>query len=757
MAFIKHILNIKKIAITFCYLLCVIHANATILEKFSFKGLHRIEASTVKAYLHASPGEDISEENVNEFIKALYNTGFFSDISMKMEDNGTLVVDVVENPIINRIAFEGNSKLSDDALGKEIKLAPRTVYSAAKIQELQQKMLKMYRLGGRFSAKVDPKIIKLPENRVDVVFEIDEGPSTYIEKIIFQGNRRFSESTLESILNTKESRWYRFLTSNDTYDPDRMAYDQALLKQFYLEHGYIDFKIKSALAELSPDKRNFYLTYVLEEGERYKVNTVKIDNPIKEISNTALEKAITIEPGEWYNSSDIDSSIDGLTKVSGDAGYAFVDPEIEIKKNKDDHSVDIIFHIQQGPKVYIQRINIEGNNRTRDNVIRREIRLEEGDPFNATKLRRSEQRIRNLDFFKTVKITQVQGDAPDKVIINVEVEEKVTGEIQLAVGYGTHNGFSTDVTVRERNFLGKGQDTSVRVRWGQKSEGVDFSFMEPYFWDRNLAAGFNVFAMKNTESKSSTKDTVIGTRLWVGYEINEYLSQNVSYGFKADEISYTSKTSEFIREQRRKGIASSIGLTTVYDRRDSRIEPRSGHVVTIANQFVGVGGTSRYFKNTVSAAKYFGLWKESVLAFMGEYGLMSPLGKTIRTINRFEVGGFDFRGFDFGGIGPRDKRGDRDSLGGLQYYTATTEVQFPVGLPREFGVMGSTFIEAGSLWDAQKKNPNIYDENILRYSVGVGLSWASPMGPIRFDYGKPLKKGKFDKVREFLFGFTTRF
>ena len=750
-------LSIKSIIVFLCCFFYAAQVGAVVLERISFKGLHRIEASTVKTYLHIEPGEDITKKEINKAIKSLYNTGFFSDISMDINPNGTLSIDVVENPIINRIAFEGNSKLSDDALSKEIKLAPRTVYSAAKIQELQQKMLKMYRLGGRFSAKVDPKIIKLPENRVDVVFEIEEGPSTYIEKIIFQGNRRFSESTLESILNTKESRWYRFLTSNDTYDPDRMAYDQALLKQFYLEYGYIDFKIKSALAELSPDKRNFYLTYVIEEGDRYKVNSVEIENPIKEIKDTDLEDAITLEPGEWYSSTDVDSSIDALTKVAGDAGYAFVDPEIEIKRNTEDKTVDIIFHIQQGPKVYVQSINIEGNNRTRDSVIRRELRLEEGDPFNATKLRRSEQRIRNLDFFKTVKITQKQGDSPDKVIITVEVEEKVTGEIQLALGYGTHNGLSADVTVRERNFLGKGQDTSVRVRWGQKSEGVDFSFMEPYFWDRNLAAGFNVFAMKNTESKSSTKDTVFGARFWLGYEINEYLFQNLSYGFKADELTYNSKTSEFITSQRRKGTASSIGVTTTYDKRDSKIEPRGGYMITLGNQFVGLGGTSRYFKNTISGAKYFPLWKESVLAFMGEYGLMTPVGRTIRTINRFEVGGFNFRGFDFGGIGPRDKRGDRDSLGGLQYYTATSEVQFPVGLPREFGVMGSTFVEAGSLWNAQKKSPNLYDNSMLRYSVGVGVSWASPMGPIRFDYGKPLKKGKFDKVREFLFGFTTRF
>lgn len=740
-------------------LLCVFFSCSSYgdtLEKYVFKGLERIEPSTVKAYLDIHPGQEMTKDRLNDALKSLYKTGFFSNVSLK-PDGQTLIITVEENPIINRVAFEGNSKLSDEALSKDVKLAPRTVYSPAKIQELQQKILRIYRLSGRFNATVEPKIIKQPENRVDVVFEIKEGPSTYVEKIIFQGNKRFSDATLEGVVHTKESRWYRFMTNDDTYDPDRVAYDQALLRQFYMDHGYVDFKIKSVLTELSENKKDFYITYVLDEGKRFKVGTLKVDNPLKDVSDEKIQEAITLETGEWYDATKLEDSLEAISQVCGDAGYAFVDPEPDIIRDQENDTVNVVFKIRQGPKVYVERIDIEGNTRTRDDIIRREFRLAEGDPFNATKIRRTEQRLRNLNFFKTVRITQEQGSDPDKVILKTEVEEQVTGEIQFAVSYGTQQGMGADITINERNLMGKGQDVSLRLKWSQRSQGAEFSFVEPYFLDRDLMAGFSVSAFKALEKENGVKDSTVGGRTWIGYEINEHLSQRLFYGLNHQETSFSARTSDFIKEQPKRALNSSVGVSTTYDHRDSSVEPRSGYILSMGNEFTGVGGSSRYFRNTASAAQYFPLWKESTVAFMANGGIISPVGRIVRTTDRFELGGFSFRGFDYGGIGPRDKRGEKDALGGLKYYTLTSEMMFPVGLPKEFGLMGSTFFEAGSLWGAQKSDPNLYDKNFMRYSVGVGINWASPMGPIRLDLARPLKAGKFDKKREFLFGFTTRF
>jgi outer membrane protein insertion porin family len=743
-------------------------------------GIQRIEPETVRSYLLLQPGDAWDAERVDQSLKALFATGLFADVKLTREGN-VLVVRVVENPIINRIAFEGNSKLADKDLTGEIQLRPRVVYTRTRVQNDVRRILELYRRRGRFAATVEPKIIQLSENRVDLVFEINEGPSTGVRSINFVGNRQFSDSTLRGVIDTKESRWYRFLSTADTYDPDRLTYDRELLRKFYLTEGYADFRVVSSVAELTPDRDGFILTFTVEEGERYRFGKVDVAIGLKDLPREAVLPLLTVQPGDWYNGEAVERSIAVLTDALGNRGYAFVEVKPEITRNRAEHTLDIVFNVQEGPQVYVERIDISGNVRTLDKVIRREFRLVEGDAFNTGRMQRSKERIKNLGFFKKVEVTNTPGTAPDRTVIGVEVEEQSTGELALGLGFSTADGPLADINIRERNFLGRGQDLRLGTVISLRSQQVDLSFTEPYFLDRNIAAGIDLFEVKTSPTASFFSGVTpvyqqfsYGGALRAGYQISEHLRQTWKYAGRSDDITNVqSGASLFITLQQGTHLTSAIGQVLLYDRRDNRIDPTEGYYASIGNDFAGVGFGVQYIRNKVNAGYYYPVaGPEWVLSLTGEAGdIFGWGGQKVLLQDRFFVGGDNLRGFEPAGIGPRDVISG-DALGGNKYYVGSLALTVPLGLPKELGINGRVFSDFGSLWSNDQKSviltpaqlastggvqPRILDSTAIRASAGVGVSWKSPVGPIRLDVAYPLKKEPFDRTQIFHVSFGTRF
>ncbi|MBA4750587.1 MAG: outer membrane protein assembly factor BamA [Alphaproteobacteria bacterium] len=728
------------------------------VQKIEIKGSQRIERETVLSHLGIRPGEEVDPEVLDQGLKHLFESGLFVDAHLEMRGS-TLVIAIVENPIVNRVAIEGNDDVSDENLMKaELSLKPRQVYTLARVKSDTKRLQDIYRVKGYFGAVVTPKVIQKDQNRVDVVFEVREGKKTAVRQIYFVGNKHYSTSRLESTIQTKETRWYRFFTNDDNYDPDRVAYDQSLLRKFYLEHGYADFIVKSAVAELSLDKKDFYITFTLEEGERYTFGKVSVSSQIKDIDTKSLEALLTMKAGDWYSTKDLEKTTTKITDALGDRGYAFVEVQPKPEKNTENRTIDLVFEIQEGPKVYIDRVVIVGNDRTDEEVIRRELRFHEGDAFNTNNLKISETRLKNLGYFKKVNIQREPGKAPDQTNIMIEVEEDSTGELSFGGGFSTSDGPLASITFSESNFRGKGQQLSVGLTVAKKRQEFDISFTEPYFLGKDLAAGFDLYRIRQHKYMDAAFDQrIYGARFRIGYMLSEYLNQGWSYTIQQEEISgVKDDASRFIKEQRGSSIASILGHTLLYDRRDNRIDPTEGYFSGLANDWAGLGGKIKYLRNKIYGGWYYPLMDQVVFGLKGNYGHMFETGKKIRVADRFTLGGETLRGFEMSGVGPRDKA-TGDPLGGRQYFSATAEVLFPLGLPSEFDVKGATFCDMGSVWNSGDPSKDVHESKKLRASVGFGLRWKSPMGPISIDVAYAFKKDKRDKTQPILFGFTTRF
>ncbi|MEW5994841.1 MAG: outer membrane protein assembly factor BamA, partial [Candidatus Zixiibacteriota bacterium] len=588
------------------------------------QGNQRVEVETVKSYMTIAEGDPYSSDRVDRSLKALFNTGLFADVAI-LREGDVLLVRVVENPIINRIAFEGNKRIKDEDLERESQLRPRVVYTRTKVQNDVKRILDLYRRQGRFAATVEPKVIQLEQNRVDLAFEINEGEPTYIKRINFVGNRQYDDSRLREVLMTKEERWYRFFSSDDTYDPDRLTYDRELLRRYYLKHGFADFRVVSGVAELTPDRSGFFVTFTIEEGERYKFGAADIKAELRDLDPAELQPLLTSEPGEWYNADEVEQIVQNLTDALGTKGYAFVDVRPVVNRNRETRTIDISYEVKEGPRVYVERIDIVGNVRTLDEVIRREFRLVEGDAFNTAKLRRSRQRIRDLNFFEKVEVNNVPSEtAPDRTVIKVDVQEKSTGELSFGIGYSTIAGALIETSLRERNLLGKGQDVRIAGSIGERRNQLDFSFTEPYFLDRNLSAGFDLFAITRKLQQESNYDAnSAGAALRAGYYISENLRQDVKYTLRRDQVENVRDTaSRFVKEQVGSSTVSSIQQTLLWDYRDSRIEPTEGYYFRINNEFAGLGGTQRCLRNNIGAGQYFPLAEQVTLSVSGAAGHM---------------------------------------------------------------------------------------------------------------------------------------
>ncbi len=731
-----------------------------VIERIVVEGTNRVDPETVGSYLQVRVGDPFDPARIDLSLKALFATGLFADVQLRREGSA-LVVRVVENPIINRIAFEGNRKLKDTDLATEIPLRARSVFSRAQVEAAVRRILDVYRATGRFGATVTPKVIELPQNRVNLVFEINEGEITAIRRIRFVGNRTFSDGDLLEEIDVKESAWWRFFGTSDVYDPDRLAADREKLRKFYLARGFAEARVVSAVAELTPDKQAFFITFTIEEGERYRFGKIDVTTTLRGVQAEQFRQGLRVREGRRFDGDKVEATIDSLTNVAGSMGYAFVRVNPILVPDREAKTVALTFDIREGPKVFVERIEVRGNLRTRDEVIRREIRIAEGDSFNSDRIRLSKRRLDNLGYFEKVDIQPREGTARDRVVIVVTVLEKATGELSLGAGFSTDEGVLGSIGLREQNFMGRGQVVAATFFLSQRSTSVDVSFTEPYFLERNLLFGIDAFRRTRDftrEGSFSTRET--GGRLKFGYRITEDLSQLWQYEINARTVRDISlDASPIIKSEQGRTTTSSVSTTLTLDTRDHRFFPTDGYIVSGTVQYAGLGGSETFVKGIARGAIHYSVIPGWVVSVLGEAGIVEGIGDDVRLGERFFPGGDSMRGFRVGGVGPRDRL-TGDALGANKYFVVTAELTFPLGLPKEFGIVGRAFTDVGSAFDIDV-HPN--DRNLVltrttpRISAGLGLSWSSPFGPLRVDVGIPLIKAEGDRTQLFHFRFGARF
>ena len=728
------------------------------VRDISVSGLDRVENETVMSYLNIQSGQSVSEEKLNDALKQLYATGLFDDVAFNVTPSGELVISVVESPIINERYFDGNDNVDSDMLASEVQLAPRSTFSKAKAQDDVQRILEVYKRTGRYAVVVEPKIIKRENNSVDLVYEIDEGPLATIDKVNFIGNTHYTGSELQSEIMSKESRWYRVFSSSENYDADRVNYDKELLRRFYLKNGYADFRVVSAIAELSPDKKSFVLTYVVDEGPRYEIGDIAVVSELRDVDGSYLQEEVLLEQGDWYNADKVEKSVYAITDALGKHGFAFVDVEPELSRDAAQSKINLTFRVKEGERVFVDRINITGNTRTEDEVIRREFRIAEGDAFNAAKIRASRRNVENLDYFSKVDIKTVPKANGNSADVDVNVEEKSTGYFNVGVGYSTVNGALIRTGITENNFLGKGQQLALDLGVSQRAQDYNLSFTEPYFMGRPLSAGIDLFRTEEDYQDEGSYDTeATGGRLRLGWNYTDDLSQYVRYTLRQDKISNVdSDASQYIKDEEGEYTGSIFGQTTVYDKRDSAINPKEGYYLSFGNDIAGAGGDEKFLRFDAKAYKYYTLADYYTLKFFANGGYITGYnGKDVRLMNRYFLGGYNMRGFEYGGVGARDKKTD-DALGGNWMFYGGTELSFPMGLD-ELGIRGRTFIDVGMIGKPDGINTeDVYYSSSPRVATGVGLTWQSPMGNIDIDFAIPVVKKSYDETEIFRLNFGAR-
>jgi len=749
-------------------------AETGVVNRIIVQGNQRIDQTTVLSYLPIQPGDTLDPALLDVAIRTLTRTQLFADVQIGLQPNGDLVVRIVENPIINQVVFEGNKALSKDKLTKEVTISPRGIYTRAKVQEDVGKIIELYRLSGRISATVTPKLVQLEQNRVDVVFEIDEGPETGVQAITFLGNQAYSDSDLREVMVTKQSAWWRLFSSNDNYDPNRLDYDREQLRKFYTNRGYYDFRIISAVAELAPNNAAFGMTLTVDEGKKYNFGEINVVTQNARLNGDFLKLLLPIHSGDLYESDKIERSVDTLTFAAGSAGYAFVDIRPTYKANPETGLIDVTFNVREGQRVYIDRINIVGNTATIDPVIRRELMVTEGDAFNRALIERSRNNLRALGFFKDVKIEETRGSAPDRTVVNVTVEEQPTGELSVGAGFSSVDSFVLNLGVTQRNFRGRGQNIVARAEWGSYRQTLDFRFTEPKFLGRDLGAGFDLFHSRyDFQSESSFDYRSTGAGLRLSFPINGYTRLSTRYFLKDDEIivptgycSVAGSGSRALCEQVGASLNSSAGYTLLIDRRNDPVRATRGWTTSLRQDLAGLGGDVNYVKTEIDAAVYYGITPSWIVSLQGSAGYVSGWnGDAVRINDRFFKGGNTFRGFETAGMGPRDLT-TNDALGGNFYVVGSVELTVPTFLPDQYGIRTSLFADVGTLGVLDNrytitstgvKDTNIVDDMSLRASAGVSIHWKSPMGPIRFDLSKVLSKEDYDKTESFRFSTSTQF
>ena len=731
-------------------------------------GNQRIEQSTIRSYMLVQPGDAFDPDKLDRSLKSIYATGLFADVSLR-RDGSTLVVTVKEHKIVNRIAFEGNHKLTDETLRPELQLRPRGVFTPALAQADRQRILDLYARRSRFATKVVPKVIDVGQDRVDVVFEIEDGENALISRIAFVGNKAYSESALRDVVSSREQAWWLLLSTSDSYDPDRVKYDAELLRRFYISKGYADFEVLSSTAELAPDQSAFFVTFTVNEGPRYSIAKMDIKSSLKGADADSLRGQLELAPGDWYDGAAIERMTQAITSEVQNRGLPFVRVVPGVKRDTDKHTVDVMFDVSEGPRVFVERIDVVGNLRTRDSVVRREFRFAEGDPFNNVLMRRTKTRLTDLDYFRSVDVQSAPGNAPDRAVVKTEIEEKSTGELTFGGGYSTDIGPLVTAGIREKNLVGTGIDAGISATLAQKESQINLSVTEPYFLDRNLVAGFDLYRIQNNlQQLAQYNQRRTGVSLRLGYEFTEHLRQLWTYTAEQRSIYGVSPSATiYVIDAAGTSVLSQIGQTVTLDYRDSKLDPRSGFVVRLGGDFAGLGGDTNYARGKVDGAYYYPLERyfgdaDYVIALQAGAGYLAPLnGSRERIIDRFFLGGDNLRGFAVGGAGPHDST-TSDSLGGRLIWTQTTEFRFPLPVSKDLGLTGRFFADVGSLSEVSPILKSgtpvaVYDNASPRVGVGFGISWKTPFGLLNIDLGYPVVRKKFDQTQQVRFGFGTRF
>jgi outer membrane protein insertion porin family len=744
------------------------------VQRIVVQGTQRIESATVLSYVTIRVGDPYDEQTVDKSLKTLFATGLFADVKFNW-DGGTLTINVVENPIINQVVFEGNDKVSEKDLVKEVQMKPRTVFTRNKVQADVQRIIELYRRNGKFAATVDPQIIQRPQNRVDLIFSINEGPTTGVARISFIGNKVFDDDTLKSTIATEVTEWWKFLASNDNYDPDRLTFDREQLRRFYLKQGYADFRVVSAVAELTPDRENFYITFTVDEGQLYHFGHVIINSKIKELAPRTLRPLIPIKDGSVYNAELVDKSIDILTNTAGSKGYAFAEVHPRIRRNRENRTIDVVFDVEQGQRVYIEKINITGNTRTLDKVIRREFRLVEGDAFNRVLVDRSRIRIKSLGFFKDVEVKNTRGSSDDRTVINVNVTEQSTGELSLGAGYSSQSSFVGQFSYTERNLFGRGQYLRASLELSTFQKQAALSFTEPYFMDRPLTAGFDLYkTILYFQQANYTGDTTsAGIRL--GFPTSEYGAVGLRYTFSVQSLTPFVGAGTVIQEAAGTFDISSLGYSYSYNTLDDPIKPRHGFVFGLNQDFAGFGGNEKFIRTEDTFSLYFPVfWDKFVASFKQTGGYIQGWdGQSVILSQRFFKGGDSFRGFALAGVGPRELNvGGQNALGGDAYAIGSVELRLPDFLPADYGISTSLFSDFGTLGHLDTGTagagvnsslpctkgsgiPCIKDNLALRVSAGLAVAWKSPFGPVQIDLSMPIVKQPYDQTRVIWFSAGT--
>jgi len=790
--------------------------------RIDVEGNRRVEADTIRSYFRVGGSERLDSAKIDAALKALYATGLFQDVRIT-PGNGRILVSVVENPVINRVAFEGNKKVKDEQLAAEVQSKARGTLSRALVQNDVQRIVEIYQHNGRYDVRVEPKVIDLPNGRVDLVFEVNEGVKTGVESIVFAGNKAYSDYRLRDVIKTGVTNWLSFLKSNDVYDADRIEVDRDLLRRFYLRNGFADVRIVSAVGEYEPAKKGFIITFTIDEGVQYHFGAVNIQSGVPTVPPESLRYKLRVEAGRVYNADAIEKSVEEATIEVARRGYPFAAVRPRGERNIANRTVDVTFVVEEGPRTYIERINIRGNTRTRDYVIRREFDIVEGDPYNRALVDRAERRIKNLGYFKVVKITNEPGSAPDRTIINCEVEEQSTGEFSFAGGYSTSDGVIGEISLGERNLMGTGDLAKVSLQYGQRARGVDLSFVEPYLFGQRLAFGWDAFYKQTTSSTYlSYLSRTIGGDLKLGIPITENISTQVRYTAYQQEISLPAQlnncdnlhpnsalgtfpepiaanqvdpgsatgatfaaqglncfldgeASLAVRKELAAGpvIVSSLGYSLAYNTLDNNRNPTNGLLVEFKQDGAGAGGDVRFLKSTIDARLYNEIFPDVVGLVRAQGGHATGWGgEGLRMLDHFQGGPNMVRGFAPAGFGPRDLTqqafgfSQNDALGGSLYWATTVEFQTPMFFaPKDFGMKFAIFADAGQLlnyvgptsWDVTGETLTASGNGNIRSSVGVGLIWDSPFGPLRFDLAYALTKESFDHTQIFRFGGGTRF
>ena len=739
---------------------------STSFSRIDVAGNRRIEAATIRSIANIPTGVAVSPATLNGALQALFDSGLFQDVELS-PSAGLLTIKVVENPTINQIAFEGNGSLDDSTLASLIDLRPRLAYSRSAAEADALRIVEAYRAAGRFSAEVLPFIIQREDNRVDLVFEVNEGGVTEVQRIAFVGNRAYSDSRLRRAIETGEAGVLRVFFSNDTYDRDRIQLDQQLLREFYLDRGYVDFRIRSVVTELSRDRDGFLVSFNVSEGPQYSFGQVSLVSSVPSVDPAPYQRLINVREGTTYSASKVERIIENMSEAMYRDGTVFVDVEPRVTKNEAARTIDLTFDVVPGRRSFVERIDIEGNTRTLDRVIRRQFRIVEGDPLNPREVRRAENRIRGLGVFSNVRVSAREGSAPDQVVIDVDVEEDRTGSLSFGVGYSTDSGICGTISFSERNFAGRGQRVQAEASYADRSRILSFSFTEPGLLDRDILAGFNLYYREVDRDESSFQETNIGFEPQLGFPVSEDGRLTVGYRISSDEIRDVDPAASALI-QPRKDLTSAVVLTYRLDKRNSPVDPSSGFTLRLEQEFAGLGGDVTFSKTSGAVKGYASVLSEDViLSAEFEGGMLNSDGES-RITDRFFLGGNSLRGFELGGIGPRDfctgcgtgGADVNDALGGNVFAVGRLEASFPLGLPDDLGIFGGVFYDVGSVWELDNvagSGGAVDDSFQIRSAAGVSVFWSTPIGPLRFNWAWPIEKQSYDRTENFRISLDTRF